>query len=72
LQSLQELAPDHLVGGGGGRCTAAKSPRNKMRLSSYGTEQTDFELLPDNPDNKAAWRVRKPQWPELERFFNRR
>jgi hypothetical protein len=41
----------------GGRCIAAKSPCNKLRLPSYGTKQTDFQLLPNN--NRGAWRVRK-------------
>jgi hypothetical protein len=38
--------------GVGGWCIAAKSPCNKLHLPSYGTEQTDFQLL---PDNGTAW-----------------
>jgi hypothetical protein len=39
---------------GGGLCIAAKSPCNKLRLPSYGTEQTDFQLLPNNKEGMTS------------------
>jgi hypothetical protein len=32
----------------------SKSPCNKLRLSSYGTEQTDVQLLPNNEESMAS------------------
>jgi len=37
----------------GGRCIAAKSPCNKLRLPPSGTEQTDFQLLPNNEEGRG-------------------